>query len=80
MVVGRDAKQVLLNSVQMVEDYGKRVVDIYNEKKDFEQTFRWVARERLKVDGFTFLNEDLMIPVARAEVRNILKASGISVG
>jgi len=80
VVVGRDAKQVLLNSVQMVEDYGKRVVDIYNEKKDFEQTFRWVARERLKVDGFTFLNEDLMIPVARAEVRNILKASGISVG
>jgi glyoxylase-like metal-dependent hydrolase (beta-lactamase superfamily II) len=79
-VVGRDAKQVLLNSVQMAEDYGKRVVDIYNEKKDFEQTFRWVARERLKVDGFTFLNEDLMMPVARAEVRNILKASGITVG
>jgi hypothetical protein len=64
----------------MAEDYGKRVVDIYNEKKDFEQTFRWVARERLKVDGFTFLNEDLMMPVARAEVRNILKASGITVG
>jgi glyoxylase-like metal-dependent hydrolase (beta-lactamase superfamily II) len=79
-VVGRDAKQVLLNSVQTVGDYGKRILDIYNEKKDFEQTFRWVARERLKVDGFTFLNEDLMLPVARAEVRNILKAAGITVG
>ncbi len=80
VITGRDAKQVLLNSAQAVEDYGKRIIDIYKEKGDFEQTFRWVARERLKIDGFTFLNEDLMIPVARAEVRNILKASGINVG
>jgi 2-aminobenzoylacetyl-CoA thioesterase len=78
-VVGRDAKQVLLNGLQTAEDYEKLIVDMYQEKKDFEQTFRWVARERLRIDGFTFLNEDLMIPVARAEVRNVLKASGINV-
>ena len=80
VITGRDAKRVLLSSVQMVEDYEKRIVDMYKERGDFEQTFRWVARERLKIDGFTFLNEDLMLPVARAEVRNILKASGIDAG
>jgi glyoxylase-like metal-dependent hydrolase (beta-lactamase superfamily II) len=78
-VLGQDAKKVLLSALQMSEEYGKRIIDIYEGKKDFEQTVRWVVHERLEVDGFAFLNEDLMMPVARAEVRNILKASGINV-
>ena len=79
-VIGPDAQQVLLKTVQWCEDYGKRIVDIYKENTDFEQTYRWVARERLKFDGFAFLNEELMIPVARAEVRNILREAGINIG
>jgi glyoxylase-like metal-dependent hydrolase (beta-lactamase superfamily II) len=78
-LTGRDAKEVILSGLQKSEDYGKRIVERYMVKKDFEQTVRWVVRERLAVDGFAFLSEDLMIPVAKAEVRNILKASGINV-
>ena len=78
-VTGSDARQVMLNDIRMTDEYGKRIVSIYSQMKDFEQVARLVARETLEVDNFDFLNEDLMMPVARAEVRNILKDSGITV-
>jgi 2-aminobenzoylacetyl-CoA thioesterase len=77
-VTGADAKQVLLDDVKMTEEYGKRIVDLYSNMKDLEQVAHLVAKETLEVDQFDFLNEELMMPVARAEVRNILKASGIA--
>jgi 2-aminobenzoylacetyl-CoA thioesterase len=78
-LLGRDAKEVITRGLQKSEHYGKRIVEKYMGNRDFEQTVRSVVRERLQVDGFAFLSEDLMMPVAKAEVRNILKASGINV-
>jgi hypothetical protein len=60
-------------------EYGKRIVNLYRQGADFESIARQVARETMEADSFDFLNEDLMMPISRAEVRNILKASGIAV-
>jgi len=79
-VTGPEAKQVLSNGLRMSEDYGKRIVALYEKEKDLQRVARMIAHERLEVDNFGFLNEDVLMPVARAEVRNILKASGIKAG
>ncbi len=78
VVTGTDAHQVLVNGLQMTEDYGTRIVSLYAMDNDFEKVAHLVARETMETDNFDFLSEDLMMPVARAEVRNILKASGIN--
>jgi 2-aminobenzoylacetyl-CoA thioesterase len=79
MVMGKEARQVLENGLKMCLEYEKRIAGMYGEMGDFEKVARVVARETLEVDNFDFLNEDLLMPVARAEVRNILKDAGIYV-
>ena len=44
---------------------------------DLEQVAAQVARAALKFEGFEFLNEELMMPISRAEVRNVLKSAGL---
>ncbi|MBN1375101.1 MAG: MBL fold metallo-hydrolase [Dehalococcoidia bacterium] len=78
-LVGPDAQKVLLNSLKRAEDWGQMIVEMYKKEMDFEKTFKWVVRERLSIDKFSFLNEDVMYQVARAEVRNILRESDIVV-
>jgi len=77
-VTGPDARQVLINGLKLCDDYSRRIVGLYKENGDLEKTARVVAHETL--DSFDFGPEDLMMPVARAEVRNILKDAGILLG
>jgi 2-aminobenzoylacetyl-CoA thioesterase len=76
-VTGAEARQVLVNGLKLCEEYGTHVTDMYKESGDFEGTARIVAHEA--TENFDFGGEDLIMPVARAEVRNILKDAGISV-
>ena len=78
-VTGADARQVLLNGLTVCEEYEKFIVGLYNETGDFEQVARQVARETMEIDNFDFMSEDLMLPIYRAEVRNILKSAGINI-
>lgn len=77
-VTGADARRVLQNGLDQAIAYGKRIVDLYRESGDLEAIARQVAHETMEADSFDFLNEDLLMPISRAEVRNILKASGIT--
>ena len=76
-VTGADARQVLQNGLDQSIEYGDRIVSLYRQGTDFESLARQVAHEAMEADSFDFLSEDLMMPISRAEVRNILKASGI---
>lgn len=79
-VTGTDARQVLQNGLDQSIEYGKRIAGIFQKSGDLELTARQVARETMQADGFDFLNEDMMMPIARAEVRNILKSYDITAG
>ena len=79
-VTGADAGQVLQNGLEQSVEYGERITGLYQESGDLELIARQVARETMEADSFDFMNEDLMIPISRAEVRNILKSPGIIAG
>jgi glyoxylase-like metal-dependent hydrolase (beta-lactamase superfamily II) len=79
-VTGDDARRVLQNGLEQSLEHEKRIAGLYKESGDFESIARQVARETMAADSFDFMNEDLMMPISRAEVRNILKSSGITVG
>ncbi len=77
-VTGRDAGKVLQNGLDQSIEYGKRIVSLYQQGGDLESIARQVAHETMEADSFDFMNEDLMMPISRAEVRNILKSSGVT--
>jgi len=76
-VTGADARQVLINAVKLCKEYQDHIVEQYRLSGDLEQVAAQVAREALKFEGFEFLNEELMMPISRAEVRNVLKSAGL---
>jgi glyoxylase-like metal-dependent hydrolase (beta-lactamase superfamily II) len=78
-VTGADARKVLQNGLAQSLEYQERIIRLFRENNDFEQVARIVARETMQADEFDFLSEDLMMPISRAEVRNILKDAGIEV-
>jgi 2-aminobenzoylacetyl-CoA thioesterase len=77
-VTGPDAGKVLQNGLAQSIEYGKRIVGLYQQGGDLESIARQVAHETMEADSFDFMNEDLMMPISRAEVRNILKSSGVT--
>lgn len=76
-VTGSDARTVLQNGLAQSIEYGERIVGLFKQGGDLESIARQVARETMAADNFDFMNEDLMMPISRAEVRNILKSSGV---
>ena len=77
-VTGPEAVKVLQNGLAQSIEYGKRIVGLYQQGGDLESIARQVAHETMEADSFDFMNEDLMMPISRAEVRNILKSSGVT--
>ncbi|MDD5313552.1 MAG: hypothetical protein PHO26_11000 [Dehalococcoidia bacterium] len=75
-VTGEDAGKVLRNAYEFCREYEKRIVRLYRESGDIEGVTRLIARETIASDKFDFVTEELMLPISRAEVRNILRASG----
>jgi glyoxylase-like metal-dependent hydrolase (beta-lactamase superfamily II) len=76
-VVGQDARQVLENGLALCDEYEKQVIQMYRESCDLEATAKQVAKRTIVMERTEFMSEDVMVPVARAEVRNILKAAGV---
>ena len=76
-VTGADARQVLVNAVKLCRDYQDHIVEQYRLTGDLEQVAGQVARETLALASFDFLNQELMMPISRAEVRNVLKSAGL---
>jgi glyoxylase-like metal-dependent hydrolase (beta-lactamase superfamily II) len=76
-VVGSDARQVLVNAQKLCVDYQEHIVEQYRLSGDLEQVAGQVARETLALASFDFLNQELMMPISRAEVRNVLKSAGL---
>jgi glyoxylase-like metal-dependent hydrolase (beta-lactamase superfamily II) len=76
-VTGGDARQVLANAVKLCGEYQDRIVEQYRLTGDLEQVAGQAARETLENESFDFLNEELMMPISRAEVRNVLKSAGL---
>ena len=74
-VTGADARQVLLNAVKVCKEYEDDIVEQYRLVGDMEKVAGQVAKRKLEVEDFGFLNQDLMMPIARAEVRNVLKSA-----
>lgn len=77
-VTGVDARHVLQNGLEQSIEYGDRIVGLYKQGGGLESIARQRAREAMEVDSFNLMSEDLMMPIARVEVRNILKSYGIS--
>ena len=77
-VTGADARQVLLNAVKVCKEYEDDILEQYRLVGDLETVAGQVARKKLEVEDFGFLNQDLMMPIARAEVRNVLKSAGVT--
>ncbi len=75
-VLGEDARQVLVNGMKLCRQYEKHVLDMYQESGDIEKVARQVASEMMAASGFEFSSGELMVPVGRAVVRNILKYLG----
>jgi glyoxylase-like metal-dependent hydrolase (beta-lactamase superfamily II) len=76
-VTGADARQVLVNAQKLCMDYQEHIVEQYRLTGDMEQVAGQVARETLALESFDFLNQELMMPISRAEVRNVLKSAGL---
>jgi len=76
-VTGADARQVLINAAKLCKEYQDHIVEQYRLTGDLEQVAAQAARETLEFEGFEFLNEELMMPISRAEVRNVLKSAGL---
>jgi glyoxylase-like metal-dependent hydrolase (beta-lactamase superfamily II) len=76
-VTGADARRVLLNAVKVCKEYEDNIVERYRLVGDLEQVAGQVARESLEAGGFEFLTPELMLPISRAEVRNVLKSAGL---
>lgn len=76
-VTGADARQVLVNAQNLCIEYQDHIVEQYRLTGDMEQIAGQVARETLELESFDFLNQELMMPISRAEVRNVLRSAGI---
>ncbi len=76
-VTGPDAHQVLVNAARLCQEYQDHIVEQYKLTGDVEQVAGQVARETLELEDFGFLNQELMMPISRAEVRNVLKSAGL---
>jgi len=76
-VTGPDAHQVLVNAIQVCKDYEDHILEYYKLTGDLEKVAGQVALETLAVEDFGFLNQELMMPISRAEVRNVLKSAGL---
>jgi hypothetical protein len=77
-VVGEDAKQVLINGLKKVDIYQKYICGLYQHSRDVNEVAERIAREVSKFHGLDTSSENFMMPVYIAEVRKILKASGIT--
>jgi glyoxylase-like metal-dependent hydrolase (beta-lactamase superfamily II) len=76
-LTGPDAHQVLVNAARLCRQYQDHIVEQYRSTGDLEKVAGQVAREALEVEDFGFLNQELMMPISRAEVRNVLKSAGL---
>jgi glyoxylase-like metal-dependent hydrolase (beta-lactamase superfamily II) len=76
-VTGADARQVLVKAIKLCGEYQDHIVEQYRLTGDLEQVAGQVARETLELESFEFLNQELMMPISRAEVRNVLKSAGL---
>jgi len=79
-VAGDDARQVLLNAQKLCKDYQEHIVEQYRLSGDLEKVAGQVAQETLAFASFDFLNQEIMMPISRAEVRNVLKSAGLLEG
>ncbi len=75
-VVGDDARQVLRNGLTQCDEHEQYILKMYDEAGDLETVARRVARMPIIIEESGIMTGDVMVPVARAEVRNILKAAG----
>jgi hypothetical protein len=75
-VVGAEAGQVLRNGLKLCDEYQQQILEMYGKEGDLETVAMHVARRTIIMEKTEFISEDVMVPVARAEVRNILKAAG----
>ena len=78
-VLGAEARQVLLNAVQVCSEFEGHLLEMYRETGDLEKVARWVCHETMSCTRFTFQTEEIMLPVSRAVARNVLKAAGMEV-
>lgn len=79
-VTGDDARKVLQNGLALCDEYSTQVIQMYRQSGDLETVARQVAKRTIVMERTDLISEDVMVPVARAEVRNILRAAGITVG
>jgi glyoxylase-like metal-dependent hydrolase (beta-lactamase superfamily II) len=79
-VIGDDARKVLQNGLTLCDEYSNQVIQMYQQSGDIETLARQVASRTIVMERTDLISEDVMVPVARAEERNILRAAGITVG
>lgn len=79
-VVGPDARQALVNGLELCSEFEEHVQKLYREAGDIEKVAGIVERETSSYTRFDFDSTEIMLPVCRAVVRNILKDAGLISG
>lgn len=70
--LGDQAKKVLYQGLQQVEDYKNYVIEQYKRIGDLDKLAQKIALEFIEKNKFDFITVELMTAVAKAELRSVL--------
>ena len=76
-VTGKEARQILQEGLRQTERFENRVIELYRQTGNFDDTVQKAAAEMLQTDEFDFMDRELQLTVLSTVIRRILEYAGL---
>lgn len=77
VVTGDQAKQILQEGLRQTERFENRIIELYRQTENFDQTVQKAAAQILQRSEFDFMDREIQLTVLSTATRNILEYAGL---
>jgi hypothetical protein len=72
VVTGDEAMQILQEGIRQTERFENRIIELYQQTRNFNETVQRAAAEILQRNEFNFMDKELQLNVLSTVIRRIL--------
>jgi len=77
VITGDQARQLLQEGLRQTERFQKRIIEMYKQTGNSDETVKKAAAEILQTDEFAFMDRELQLTVLDTAIRRILEYAGL---
>jgi len=77
VVTGDEARQILQEGLRQTERFENRIIELYRQTENFDQTVQKASAQILQRSEFDFMDRELQLTVLDTVIRRILEYAGL---